>query len=83
MKPPHIVYVIRSESDPARYYTGITAHLSDRLAAHNSGSTPSTKDGRPWRLVVAVDFADPVRAVEFEEYLKSGSGRSFSRRHFR
>ena len=30
-----------------------------------------------------VEFADEERAVEFEKYLKSGSGRAFSMRHFR
>ena len=28
------------------------------------------------------DSKDPGRALEFERYLKSGSGRAFARRHF-
>lgn len=83
MKGPHIVYVIRSESNPARYYTGITSNLARRLDNHNAGSTVSTIDARPWQLVVAIEFGDPARASAFERYLKSGSGRAFSLRHFR
>jgi len=41
------------------------------------------EDGRPWRVVVALEFADARRAVEFEKHLKSGSGRAFATRHFR
>jgi len=30
-----IVYIIRSDADPSRHYTGITSNLSDRLKWHN------------------------------------------------
>jgi len=33
-------------------------------------------------MVVAIGFSDSERALEFEEYLKSGSGIAFARRHF-
>jgi hypothetical protein len=36
----------------------------------------------PWELVVAIEFAEERRAVAFENYLKSGSGRAFAKRHF-
>jgi hypothetical protein len=36
----------------------------------------------PWELVVAVRFEDARRAAAFEQYLKSGSGRAFAKRHF-
>jgi hypothetical protein len=28
------------------------------------------------------EFSDETRAVRFERYLKSGSGRAFAKRHF-
>ena len=77
------VYILTSESQPARYYTGLTSDVAARLAAHNAGLSKHTASGRPWRLVVTLDFADQERAELFERYLKSGSGRAFSSRHFR
>jgi hypothetical protein len=34
------------------------------------------------RLHLAIEFSDERRALRFERYLKSGSGRAFSKRHF-
>jgi predicted GIY-YIG superfamily endonuclease len=78
-----VVYVLRSDAAPGRYYTGLTSDLDARLRAHNAELSTHTANGRPWRVVAAVTFADPTRAEEFERYLKSGSGRAFARRHFR
>ena len=77
------VYVLNSTSDPTRYYTGITENIRARLEAHNDGRCSHTSRWKPWRAVVVVAFADETRALDFERYLKSGSGRAFSRRHFR
>jgi hypothetical protein len=35
-----------------------------------------------WQRHVIVEFPDEQRAVRFERYLKSGSGRAFAKRHF-
>ncbi|MSO60647.1 MAG: GIY-YIG nuclease family protein [Acidobacteria bacterium] len=78
-----IVYVLRSEADPTRYYTGLTSDMAARLEDHNAGRCPHTESGRPWIIDVIVEFADERRAVAFEKYLKSGSGGAFARRHFR
>ena len=61
--PQTIVYVLKSVSDPSRYYTGVTSDLTARLAAHNAGRVPHTADGRPWIVDVAIEFADERRAV--------------------
>ena len=76
------VYVLVSEQDPARHYTGCTADLSARLAKHNEGGVPHTAKYRPWRIETAVRFSSEAKARSFEQYLKSGSGREFARRHF-
>ena len=81
--PKRIVYVLKSETDPAQYYTGLTSCLPARLDAHNSGQCPHTASGKPWIIDVIVEFADEPRAVAFERYLKSGSGGAFAKRHFR
>lgn len=77
------VYIIKSDRHSDRFYTGVTTDVVARVAAHNAGLSPHTASGRPWRLIVSVNFEDEARAKDFEEYLKSGSGRAFAIRHFR
>jgi hypothetical protein len=43
---------------------------------------PHTAKFRPWKVETAVAFSSETKARAFEKYLKSGSGREFSRRHF-
>ena len=81
--PRRFVYVLKSDSQPHRYYTGLTSNLAARLDAHNAGRCPHTTTGRPWRLDVVVEFADEHRAASYERYLKSGSGNAFANRPFR
>ena len=76
------VYILVSESDPDRHYIGSTLDLKVRLAKHNSGSVPHTAKYRPWRVETCIAFHSKEKARAFEAYLKSGSGREFSRRHF-
>lgn len=76
------IYVLRSLSNPDRYYTGMTENPKRRLREHNSGDSWATRQSRPWELIVVLGFAHPEAADSFEEYLKSGSGRAFSKRHF-
>ncbi len=76
------VYILRSEIEPDRHYVGITRNLQTRLAEHNRGETPSTKPFTPWRIEVATAFRDHEKAVAFERYLKSHSGRTFAKRHY-
>lgn len=77
------VYILRSASEPVRYYTGLTSNLVLRLAAHNAGHYTHTADGRPWKIDVVIEFNDERRALAFEQYLKSGSGVAFAKRHLR
>jgi hypothetical protein len=50
-----------------------------RVADHNAGRCPHTARSRPWQLHVVIEFPDEQRAVRFERYLKSGSGRAFAK----
>lgn len=83
MKPSHTVYILKSESYPERFYTGLTSDIDSRLAAHNAGLSTHTASGRPWRVSVAIAFDEAAKAEAFEQYLKSGSGRAFAIRHLR
>lgn len=80
--PFHYVYILVSESDPSRHYTGLTDDLEARVTAHNAGQSPHTTEHRPWRLETAVAFRSPEKASRFERYLKSHAGCAFARRHF-
>ena len=73
----NIVYVLRSNSHPDRYYTGLTDNVERRLAVHNSGGSKHTAHLRPWTLVAFTTFANAESAAAFEQYLKTGSGRAF------
>jgi len=78
----HYVYILVSESDPTRHYVGCTRDPGMRLKNHNKGNVPHTAKYRPWRIETCTAFKDKAKAVAFEAYLKSGSGREFARRHF-
>ncbi len=68
------VYLIQSLATPDQRYVGITANLDERLRTHNAGGSPHTSKYRPWKVVLHPCFQDEQRAIEFERYLKSGSG---------
>jgi predicted GIY-YIG superfamily endonuclease len=80
MKKLVFVYIIVSESNPDRHYTGLTHDLEQRLRAHNAGQVPHSARFRPWRLETAVAFRSRSKARCFEVYLKSHSGRAFARK---
>jgi predicted GIY-YIG superfamily endonuclease len=82
MKGFHYVYILTSHAEPSRHYTGLTDDLEGRLIAHNSGQVPHTSKHRPWKIETAIAFRSRKKAVAFEKYLKSHSGRAFASRHF-
>lgn len=75
------VYLVRSLSAPGQRYVGVTSNLDERLRAHNAGESPHTSKYRPWELVTYLGFNNDQRAIDFERYLKSGSGRAFANKH--
>ena len=74
------VYILQSKAAPESYYVGFTEDLQARLKTHNSGQVPHTAKFVPWRIKTAVAFTDRQRAIEFEHYLKSASGRAFAKK---
>jgi predicted GIY-YIG superfamily endonuclease len=75
-------YVYLLKNPNGRRYVGSTDDLNARLALHNAGKVISTAPYRPWTLHLAIRFTDDHRANEFDQYLKSGSGHAFAKRHF-
>jgi putative endonuclease len=76
MKSFTYVYILQSEADPRRFYTGCTLDLRKRFARHNNGEVPHTSKWKPWRIKSYIAFSDRVQAKNFERYLKSASGRA-------
>ncbi|QQN62341.1 GIY-YIG nuclease family protein [Bradyrhizobium diazoefficiens] len=76
----YYVYILRSKSDPDRYYVGLTSDLRVRLKRHNAGEVPHTSKFTPWELKTYVAFSDEQQAIAFEKYLKSASGRAFAKK---
>ena len=78
----YYVYILQSESFPERYYTGFTEELDSRLKKHNDGDCSHTSKYLPWQIKAAIAFNDRQKALDFEHYLKGGSGRAFAKKHF-
>ena len=74
------VYIIKSVSRPDQEYTGASQDLKQRLVDHNARKSPHTAKFVPWDLVWYCAFSDKLRALEFERYLKSHSGRAFAKK---
>ncbi|MBI4303503.1 MAG: GIY-YIG nuclease family protein [Chloroflexi bacterium] len=69
------VYVLRSSRDN-NLYIGSTNDIRRRLSEHNSGKVDSTKNRMPFSLEAYFAVRDQPKAVELEQYLKTGSGRA-------
>jgi len=76
----YYVYIIQSINYPDQIYVGYTENMEDRLSSHNRGSSTHTEKYRPWKLVFYASFDTKEKALDFELFLKSGSGREFRNR---
>jgi predicted GIY-YIG superfamily endonuclease len=74
-------YVLESCSKPGEFYRGHTSDLKQRLADHNAGHCPHTTKLRTWKIKFYAAFETLELAQQFEDYLKSGSGHAFAKRH--
>ncbi len=72
------VYILKCSDNT--YYTGHTADLEERLNRHNKGENIYTKARRPVVLITYLAFSDKYKAISFEKYLKSGSGKAFAQK---
>ena len=74
------VYILKCSDNT--YYVGYTQNLEERIIRHEKGENTYTKFRKPFSLVFYAAFSDKYKALEFEKYLKSGSGRGFARKRF-
>ena len=75
----YFVYI--RKNDYNKYYVGHTKDVQARLYEHNRGAVNATKYKLPWKLNWYCQFGDKKKAIAFEKYLKSGSGRAFAKKH--
>ncbi len=69
------VYILRSVADN-NLYVGSTNNIRRRLAEHNSGKVDSTRGRMPFDLEAYIAVKDQVKAIELEQYFKTGSGKA-------
>lgn len=74
------VYILQCLAEPHRHYVGLTSDLRERLRRHNAGEVSHTSKYVPWRVKSYFAFSEVDRAVAFEKYLKSASGRAFAKK---
>lgn len=78
----YYVYLLRSLKNPSKTYIGFTANLMQRIETHNSGGSINTRKDRPWKVVMHLAFQSEDKALEFEKYIKTGSGHAFAKKRF-
>ncbi|MGB5530229.1 MAG: GIY-YIG nuclease family protein [Ignavibacteriaceae bacterium] len=74
----YYVCLLKSENFKETFYTGFTTKLKERLSKHNNGEVPHILKFKPWKKNV-ISFTDNEKALAFEKYLKSHSGRVFAK----
>ncbi|MFH0804217.1 MAG: GIY-YIG nuclease family protein [Candidatus Zambryskibacteria bacterium] len=75
----HYVYSLKCKDG---FYLGCTNDLKGRIKRHKSGQVSATKERLPVELDFYIALENEYKAFNFEKYLKSGSGRSFIKKHF-
>ena len=78
----HTPFPLQSQSTLYRFDGGFEIALGKAQQRHNKGDVPHTAKFRPWKVEEYFAFETKETAAAFEQYLKSGSGHSFAKRHF-
>jgi predicted GIY-YIG superfamily endonuclease len=74
----YYAYILKLSNN--KYYVGSTSNLSNlknRMKKHEKGSVPSTSKYSPQELVWYSAFKNKEKALQFEKYLKTASGKVF------
>lgn len=75
----YYVYILKLSNDD--YYVGYSNDLKQRITVHDQGKCSATANYGPIKLVWYCCFKDKQKALDFETYLKKGTGHSFRKRH--
>ena len=72
------VYILKCSDNS--YYVGSSNNLKNRINSHNKGLVRTTHNRLPVKISWYCCFNSKTKALEFEKYLKQGSGFAFSRK---
>ena len=72
----YFTYILHSESRD-RFYIGSSSNVEERLIRHNAGATPSTKSGKPWKIVYSEVYISKTDALKREIFLKRMKSRVY------
>ena len=72
----YYTYIIQSQKN-GRFYIGSCHNIDIRIERHNAGATPSTKSGRPWKLVYSESYETNSEALKREREIKSKKSRKY------
>ena len=75
----HYVYILQDFDK--KLYVGYSADLRKRFKEHRYKEVATTRIYKEPKLVWYCAFADKRKALDFERYLKAGSGHAFARKH--
>lgn len=78
----YYVYILKSKINSRKTYTGYSSDLKKRLTSHNNGKCKHTSQYKPWKIIWYCAFEDKLKAIRFESYLKSSSGKAFTNKRF-
>jgi len=76
----YFVYILKSQKNGS-FYTGTTENIEKRIQEHNWHLSKYTSSKTPFELVWHCTFSNKKQAIDFEKYLKSGSGFAFRNKH--
>ncbi len=75
----HYVYILSTPQ--AKTYIGYSSNLKRRLIEHVNGKAKHTSTLHDAKMVWYCCFTSKKKALDFERYLKHGSGHAFAKRH--
>lgn len=75
----YYVYILRCSD--STLYVGYTKDLKDRISRHKRGDVNYTRKRLPFEMVAIIALPDQYKAIRLEDYLKTGSGRAFAKKH--
>lgn len=76
----YFVYILQCAD--GKHYVGYTKDFKDRMARHRRGEVKYTSTRLPFEVSAIIVVTDQYVALQLEDYLKTGSGRAFAKKHF-
>lgn len=76
MENKFYTYVLLSKKD-GKFYIGQTNDAQARFKMHNEGRVISTKNRRPFKLILIEEYETRSEAFKRERFLKNGQGREW------